>query len=546
MKNLFSTKFFTLSVFISLNFAVLSQRDLGKTSSNSSHFSNEELFRFKNEAYGNYNPESEIISLRDANSKHFINPDGSVTVHMASGLIHYYEDDQWRPIYHTIENNPQGGFQNLNNSFKTFYPEKANGQIITQLSKDLLFRDMVDMRMYFTSVNGELASMNISESNGQVDFNVINYENVYSSNIDLRLTQNSSSRKMDYILKSPDILNLIPSEAEYLVFEEKVVLSKGMTSELMNNVIRIRHNGSIIMTYPRPVIKELYPDNYNYETVTGNKRNYDSEFSEPRYEGIYEINQLDNILTIKLKVSTNWLLNENRSFPIEIDPTADYTPSNIAYWTGSVEARGNACGLADIYNNTGGYFNYSNWIVYGADMYGYNGPNYDSQRFHGWSKFDISSIPDYALISDVFFTSEVVYDYIDDPLSMIGMTINSMEPDPVTGDWDSRLADIKDGTTYTVLDGSGINFGTLGVKVVDLNSARTDIQNDLPLDWFAIGLQPHVYSYCGDLVDIAGYDQVKKPYLSITYTTPAPAISSISQTISLKLTKSGAPYVIPR
>ena len=79
--------------------------------------------------------------------------------------------------------------------------------------------------------------MNISESNGQVDFNVINYENVYSSNIDLRLTQNSSSRKMDYILKSPDILNLIPSEAEYLVFEEKVVLSKGMTSELMNNVI---------------------------------------------------------------------------------------------------------------------------------------------------------------------------------------------------------------------------------------------------------------------------------------------------------------------
>jgi len=173
---------------------------------------------WKKEPFGNYDMASELLDKRDAFSKHFPNSAGSTTAHIASGPIHYQEGGQWKTIYHSIEPSLTGGFQNIHNSFKTYYPAIASGSIETRLPNGQVIYDMQDMRMYFEANGQEVGAMSIAGNSGKSDFNVLTYPSVYGSDIDLRLTQHTTMRKMDYILKNSSAISNAPQGAEYMVF----------------------------------------------------------------------------------------------------------------------------------------------------------------------------------------------------------------------------------------------------------------------------------------------------------------------------------------
>jgi len=173
---------------------------------------------WKNEPFGQRDGSRELVENRDAFSKHFLNDNGTITAHIASGPIHYQENGQWKTIYHTIEPASNGGFQNVYTSFKTYYPATASGEIVTVLPDGSEMRDMQDMRMYYESNGQEVGALNIASTLGSVDFNKLTYPAVYGSQIDLRLTQNSTMRKMDYLLQNAAALSGAPQNAQFLVF----------------------------------------------------------------------------------------------------------------------------------------------------------------------------------------------------------------------------------------------------------------------------------------------------------------------------------------
>jgi len=159
---------------------------------------------WKNESFGSQDISKELINKRNAFSKHFDNAapaggqgDGNITAHIASGPINYKENGKWKTIFHTISPS-SNGFKNTHNSFKTYFPNYSTGEITTTLPNGATLKDMKDMKMYF-ELNGQAVQIqNIQSKSGRVDFNELTYSNVYGNGIDLRLTQNSTKRKMDY------------------------------------------------------------------------------------------------------------------------------------------------------------------------------------------------------------------------------------------------------------------------------------------------------------------------------------------------------------
>lgn len=77
-----------------------------------------------------FKPEDEIISKRDRTSKHFKNPDGSISAYFSIGTsVNFKENGQWKTIHREIEKNntnknPKYAYANISNVFKSYYPEK--------------------------------------------------------------------------------------------------------------------------------------------------------------------------------------------------------------------------------------------------------------------------------------------------------------------------------------------------------------------------------------------------------------------------------------
>src|SRR5690606_24629790 len=193
---------------------------------------------------------------RDANSKHFLNEDGTITALIAAGDFHYWEDNRWKTIFHSIVRTPTG-FENTTNKFKTYFPQTSAGSISTTLPNGPVLTDMLNMRMYFEGNGQQFNVQSIQAQQGVADFNKLLYSNVYGSGIDLRLTQETQLRKMDYILQNQQALGVIPTGAEFLVFEETVRLPIGWKAKLEGNEIKILdENGVVQAKYLKPSFKD--------------------------------------------------------------------------------------------------------------------------------------------------------------------------------------------------------------------------------------------------------------------------------------------------
>jgi len=90
----------------------------------------------KGKMFDGYNPNKEVISKRDMNSKHFRNDDGSYTAVISLGSVHYKDENGlWQEIDNRITeinlpaetamkagNNSSYKFCNKANSFKNYFP----------------------------------------------------------------------------------------------------------------------------------------------------------------------------------------------------------------------------------------------------------------------------------------------------------------------------------------------------------------------------------------------------------------------------------------
>jgi hypothetical protein len=488
---------------------------------------NENKELWNKEPFASFKQESEIQSLRTENTKHFRNSDGTISAHVAAGGIHYKENEVWKTIFHSILANNEG-FENSTNSHKTYFPKAANQSLKTILPSGEEIVDMLQMRMYYQDASGQKTGVkDIASQQGTVDFNELVYKDVYGQGLDLLLTQNTTSRKMDYIIRNRAALGSIPISSKYLVFEEKVQLPVGWKAELRNNIIYIiNQQGTIKALYEKPIFKDSPVHNHDEEiahtheeVIEKNQTNFLDEG-----EATFEIS-FNGLLTIKTKVPIEWLKDEKRQFPITIDPTLNCYPDNTANWTGSVNTWtvGNTTPASYTSTNIHESFDDRIFVGHACGAGYYDGGSYvagssiaDANDVVGnaWIRFNTSNVPSTACITSASVYSYVYDGYLTGSSCNASVRFRHLNQDPVTATNANRLTDIRDGTIYA-------DFNYIGNNSLWRNFAlNTNAFPDILTGNFPVGLETHSTfqsHHEHEYALIRGYSNVNKPYMIINY-----------------------------
>ncbi len=483
------------------------------------------------ESFGEWEQDREEVSLRDQNSKHFRNSDGSFSAIIAAGNLHYWENQRWNTIFHSIETN-SSGFHNLTNGHKTFYPATSANSLRTILPDGTEMRDMIGMRMYFLASEQEIYSQGILGTNGNVNFNVLTYPNVYGDGIDLRLTQETTKRKMDYIIGNLGNLGPIPQSADFLVFEEKVELPFGYSFQLIeNNILIFDDQNNIKVIYEKPIFKDA--------------PQLDSEghYRSNEAEGIYVVIQNGNLLTIQTKVQLDWLINPERNFPVLIDPTVNLYPNNTSAWSGyctAYHADGSSSADAPIYSSSSLSNGYNDYIIVGRTSTNYS--------YQSYVKFNISSLPS-SCINSVNLNYRVSYNYSSGSDCNVMARLRHLATEPVGNTWANRLTDIRDGNIYETRQFRCYDTGSGWVNA-PMTSNLSDLEASMPGGWFGVGF--HTFqggSHATCYTEIYGYSSSSRPYLVVDYTpyyqvqfsnpTPTTFCANQTQQVSVTVTNVG-------
>jgi hypothetical protein len=474
---------------------------------------NDDRSLWSNELFGKKDLSKENVKKRDRFAKHFRLANGSTEAVIAAGPIHYFENNTWKTIYHDLQSINGMGYANIHNEIKTFYPLNSTGNIETRLPDGRVIIDMKDLSMYFQTADGISEKNEVSEVLGSVQKNRIVYKNAFAHEVDIRLTQNTLTRKMDYILNSSNVLANAPIGTEFLVFEETVILPRGYSVQLVNNeIIVLNQRNQMVSKYVKPLIRE----NFNGLLRQINPKNKENA-KESLIYGQYDYEQQGQLLTIKLKVNYDWLKGSDRVFPIAVDPTASFYP-DVAQddQTGNIESRSNT-----LWNWNGGtaFQNRNPFMYLGHNIINYSGNSYDEQTFHAYSLFDISSINDAATID-----ATTINVYYDDTYSS---NIEGWAAAYVTHNFThftdvglssigNVLADCRDGEIYASTTLYGTDNDMWISKAI---AATADVQAALAVDSWGLGMHSIDCYYSDDYFSYSGVDQVNKPYISITYTS---------------------------
>jgi hypothetical protein len=462
----------------------------------------------ENEIYKGYKPEDEVISMRDRTSKHFYNSDGTISAFLFSGTsIHYYENGIWKYINNNItlnktQTNRNYKFSNTENVFKSFFPKESGNQGIKVELKEGSIKEWIAPEFCWFDENGAIGNpVKANTSDGSVNDNKITYQSVFPYT-DVQFTQSNDGRKMDIIINDKSALSNIPSNATGLAYSETIIIPEGWTiktikgkdeftsKDEIQQISVFDETGFEIFKYELPIVYENKIQTKENQKIPKDKTSLHSTIEENEnslIQAYYKIEENENSIKIWTITPKEWLLNEERNFPIVIDPTANYYPQNASYWTGRILNSGTT--KSDTYLRVRG---------------GSNG--------RGWAKFDISSITDGSTINDVDMT---YYKYSDDGTGPY-IDVYQLSTDPVPANAATIWTDCADGNQYC----NDLYEFSYGSHTTDLGTnADTDLSNQLTSDWFGIGtLADDSYSYWEYWY---GYDNANSIYITVTYTIPS-------------------------
>lgn len=422
----------------------------------------------------------EDLKKRDLYSKHYINGDGSFTALIGAGPIHYEKNGQFLDINHTIE--PQMDVQfpyaNTTNLFSSHFGATAHTGVKNKTVEGEI-TEFLNTKMYW-EVNGQAVN-SVQSANQPVRIagDKAYYDNLFGS-IAAEFTTLTGKRKLNYIIPNQQALGTIPTNADFLVFSEDVVLPFGWTYSNTEAGISIRNQfGTEIYLYENPTSTDA-------ETQALREKNT-----------IFETLLIGNTLTIKTKVKTSWLLSNERVYPVMVDPTVEVYPNNNNFWTGAAYSDGVKSSL--------GVIRFGRWT---------NGTN-----VRGWAKFNISNVPEDIHVNNV----KIYYNIIGGstnygPSNGHSLSFTQLLIDPVTASGINIYNNIEI-AGYQPFQTNAIN--STGYKNHTLTSSvalTNDFNNQKPLGWFALGFMPVGNFSSGVYLEAGGHlNTSQRPYLIVDY-----------------------------
>ncbi len=440
-------------------------------------------------------PEEELVGKRDRTSKHFKNPDGSIEAFLSTGSINYQENGRWHTIELTITPNNTGKFAefefaNTKNAFKSFYGQSPENGIKTIVENEEI-TEWQNKKIEFYDADMNLIS-SIQSENSEIRINHVkaSYPNLFPYT-EAQITQLHDGRKIDYEISSAEFVNLIPENAVYIAISEDISLPAGWTAKYyideQNENQKESQQRISILTNRKEEILQYQPPVYFEKD---NQRGKDDPIGE------YMIAQNGQLLTIKTLVDVNWIKDEERNFPIVIDPTVSMYPNNTANWTGAVENDGYDLSDQHIYIGKDGSY----WMA-------------------SWSRFNMSSIDDDAIVSSVSIST---VRGADNNYNYLTCQMTSVTLDPLFNSGTQGLYNnINNGTV--LLTTSQYETGTSTYNNNLTSIGNNDLMSALSSgrDWYSVGFRTSLAADNNYVICYGHSSGTNSPKLTITYTTPS-------------------------
>ncbi|MGB7499976.1 MAG: GEVED domain-containing protein, partial [Moheibacter sp.] len=420
----------------------------------------------------------ENISKRDLYSKTYDNPDGSHTALIGAGPIHYEKNGKFLDIDHSITGNPDSAFpySNSTNLFESYFGATAHKGVKSKTNEGEVV-EFLNTKMYW-EVNGQ--QKNKIDSNNpaaSVQDNKLYYNNLFGQ-ISAEFTVLTGKRDLNYIIPNKQALGDIPMGASYLVFSEDIMLPVGWTFAMSENGVVIKDNlGNNIYLYDSPKSTDANSQLIPTDTNT-----------------VFEVQQIGQILTVKTKVKTYWLLSSERQFPVMVDPSVTVNPDNSGGWTGwATQVGGN-----------------NNVVISGRWS--------DGNPIAGFAKFNLTSIPIGTVLDDVsshFFFYGSNGEVIGREVEIVDINV-----DPVS----TPYSDIFNSHTQVISANTQSFDPYQGWKIHSFSSAGISfVQSKISQDWVAVAVYPKMDTWpvADNYAAFGGYSPPPEynspPYLKIIY-----------------------------
>lgn len=410
---------------------------------------------------------------RDAFSKHYINEDGSYTALIGAGPIHYEKNGQFLDIDHTITRQSDNRFSyaNTTNIFESYFGSTSHTGVKSKTAEGEV-TEFQNTKMYW-EVNGQAVNtMQGADVAISVEGDKAYYNNLFGS-ISAEFVMLTGKRELNYIIPNRGALANAPQNAEFLVFSEDVILPQGWTSTETESGILIKdRSGKEIYLYENP-----FSTDASQELALSRERNT-----------VFETSVTGNILTVKTKVKTSWLLDSSRQFPVKVDPTVN------------AQANGGRSVYDDGLEENLGYFGR-------VDGYWLN--------YH--IKFNTSGIPAGASIQNV---TGYIFKWGD---------AGTRHNDSRWGWTDSADPTTTSGTTLHYssnnllsLSGATSNGTALWISLSFNNDGLNYVSNSINTNNYVATAFVPVNTWNGTQFYAArNHTETDKPYLSITYENPS-------------------------
>ncbi|GIV33985.1 MAG: hypothetical protein KatS3mg031_1520 [Chitinophagales bacterium] len=363
--------------------------------------------------FGAYSMEQEVVALRTEFSKHFKNPDGSYTAIIGAGPLHYRENGHWLTILSFPLENKGKEYTNrkwaaVHNKHKMYFPERPGLSIVTKIHGQL-YEDWAEPVLVWLDANGRpLQEIKANAaSRGKASRDSLVYADIFPYT-DAVILNSITSKKLNYILRSPAFLASKPAGAAYLAFREEIKApaewalagtgvekppfsANNASQQFLQDISFKNTSGEPMLNILRPVYFERMAQGSCSDTeFDTTKRNPDAVM-----EGSYVLKKKNaGSYTTYILVPLSWLEAAHRKFPVTIDPVTDYYPGGT--WPTHTANRPNNSGSWYCYVGTYAGRVYVYDISYGwiDDTWPFENPYMD-----GYASFNISSIPTNAVIN---------------------------------------------------------------------------------------------------------------------------------------------------
>lgn len=500
-----------------------------------------------------YSPESEDVSKRTLNSKHFQVSSGKYEAVIGAGPMHYWENNEWKTIATELAPNQSGNhtqypYYNRWNYFKTYYGKSGAGIKMNFPGFSLDLWQNIEKKWLDASGN-ELSSLEILPGIQPTSSdNSLEYHNVFPD-VKARAIQLSYGLETEYYLESQAALANAPLNAGFLAFSEVISLPSGWKVEgkgtvnggFFEKILILNQKGEEQLRYQRPYFED------NLKTALQGK----DRKTEKRINGAYHYYIAGSEVTLSVLIPAEWVLSPERRFPIKIDPIVT---------TPGPGGAPNAPGSVITYNSYGSTQTADFSSPTPSMRVGFEDGSFGNSWYQSAMEFDVTSIPNTAgLIASSICNVELYmfqqnFDYPTGQCANIEGAFRIVHPFngifPLSAPPIAVDPEVTNGFPYTGVYGWGNSAGGGNIAYNTANGwkgpynlgqqANLDLANSIPLDYYHVGIKneqgghgdPTFDCSCflclcvcedDDYIDFSGNDNItQQPYLVVTYVHSIP------------------------